>query len=127
MDDKPLFIINKTAAKACRAWPIVEAKLAEEKVAFDLHQTIRPGDATNATRAALRDGVTTIAVVGGDGTLSEAAEGFFEFNSQNESPPKAINSEASPVRHPLNWLIFSQRSVSDLACTDTFAADEPSA
>ena len=95
MDDKPLIIINKTAAKACRAWPIVEAKLTEQKVDFALHQTIRPGDATNATRAALRDGVTTIAVVGGDGTLSEAAEGFFEFNSQNESPPKAINSQAS--------------------------------
>jgi YegS/Rv2252/BmrU family lipid kinase len=69
--------------------------LTEGKVDFDLHETIRPGDATNATRAALHNGVTTIAVVGGDGTLSEAAEGFFEFNSQNGGPPSAINSEAS--------------------------------
>ena len=36
----------------------------------------------------------TIAVVGGDGTLSEAAQGFFEFNKRLEDIPSPINSEA---------------------------------
>jgi diacylglycerol kinase family enzyme len=63
-------------------------------VHFDFYETVRPGDATIRTREALRNGVNTLAVVGGDGTLSEAAEGFFEFNKRLEKVPSQINSEA---------------------------------
>jgi YegS/Rv2252/BmrU family lipid kinase len=61
---------------------------------FDFYETTRPGDATIRTRKALKDGVSTVAVVGGDGTLSEAAEGFFEFNELLQEVPTQINSEA---------------------------------
>jgi YegS/Rv2252/BmrU family lipid kinase len=89
-----LIIINNAAAKARRAWPIVREQLESAGVGFDFYETTQPGDATTRTREALRAGVNTIAVVGGDGTLSEAAQGFFEFSKHLEQVPSAINSEA---------------------------------
>jgi YegS/Rv2252/BmrU family lipid kinase len=91
---KPLIIINNAAAKARRAWPLVSKQLEARGVDFDFYQTTQPGDATLRTREALRSGVNTIAVVGGDGTLSEAAQGFFEFNKQVEETPAPINAAA---------------------------------
>ena len=91
---KALIIVNNTAAKARQAWPIVKKHLEVRGVAIDFYETTQPGDATIRTREALRSGVTTIAVVGGDGTLSEAAQGFFDFNKRLEDLPLPINSEA---------------------------------
>jgi YegS/Rv2252/BmrU family lipid kinase len=95
--DKPrtLIIINKAAAKARSSLPIVYKQLETSGVLFDSYETTQPGDATFRTRTALRDSITTIAVVGGDGTLSEAAEGFFEFGNQLEALPSPINPRAS--------------------------------
>lgn len=89
-----LIIVNNAAAKARRAWPVVSEQLKAGGVVFDFYQTTRAGDATTRTREALRSGVNTIAVVGGDGTLSEAAQGFFEFNKRVEETPAPINSAA---------------------------------
>jgi diacylglycerol kinase (ATP) len=93
-ETRPLIIINIAAAKARRAWPIVQQHLEAAGVSFDFYETTQPGDATIRTRRALRDGVNTVATIGGDGTLSEAAEGFFEFNERLEEVPTQINSEA---------------------------------
>ena len=73
-----LIIINRRAARAARAWPTVKELLTRKGIRFDAHETARAGDATTKTRAALRAGYRVIAVVGGDGTLSEAAAGFFD-------------------------------------------------
>jgi YegS/Rv2252/BmrU family lipid kinase len=91
---KPLIIVNHAAAKARHAWPSVRAQLEAAHIDFDVYQTTHAGDATTRTRAALQSGVTTIAVVGGDGTLSEAAEGFFEFSERIEELPAIVNSQA---------------------------------
>ncbi len=91
-----LIIINNVAAKARRAWPVVRAKLEKSGVPFDFYETTGAGDAIRRTRLGLEEGNRTIAVVGGDGTLSEAAEGFFEFSeAQSESLPVPINPEAA--------------------------------
>ena len=82
----PLIIINNAAAKARQAWPQVEAKLREHGISFDSHHTKCPGDATTRTREALKSGCSLVAVVGGDGTLSEVAEGFFEFSAGSYNP-----------------------------------------
>jgi diacylglycerol kinase (ATP) len=92
---RTLFIINPASARARRAWPKIKAALMENKVHFDAHETTHAGDATVRTRAALREGYRTIAVVGGDGTLSEAASGFFDF-AENEVD--AASHLPSPVR-----------------------------
>lgn len=92
--NKPLILINNLAAKARRVWPAVRKQLQADGLEFEAYETTKPGDATARTREALKSGVTTIAVVGGDGTLSEAAEGFFEFSESVEALPAPINSKA---------------------------------
>jgi diacylglycerol kinase family enzyme len=52
--------------------------LAERGVGFDACEPAAAGEMELSVRAALREGYGTIAVVGGDGTLGEAARGFFE-------------------------------------------------
>jgi YegS/Rv2252/BmrU family lipid kinase len=95
MEYKALIIVNNATAEAWRAWPIARKQIEAAGIDFEVHETTQPGDATLRTRAALRAGTTTIAVVGGDGTLSEAAEGFFEFSDTLEQLPFPINSAAS--------------------------------
>ncbi|MFN2510994.1 MAG: diacylglycerol kinase family protein [Pyrinomonadaceae bacterium] len=92
---RTLILVNNAAAKARRSWPIVRNQLAAAGIQFVFHETTVPGDAILQTRAALRASMTTVAVVGGDGTLSEAAEGFFEFGNQPELLPSPINAQAA--------------------------------
>lgn len=92
---RALIIINKIAAKTRRTWPLIQRELHAAGIPYESYQTSGPGDATARTRTALQAGTTTIAVVGGDGTLSETAEGFFEFNDSIEVLPKPINPGAA--------------------------------
>ncbi|PYS70472.1 MAG: hypothetical protein DMF69_13460 [Acidobacteria bacterium] len=89
-----LIIVNNVAAKARKAWPIIEKELKEANLDYQVYATNAKGDATQKTRTALREGVGTIAVVGGDGTLSETAEGFFELAENLNSTPRSINPNA---------------------------------
>jgi diacylglycerol kinase (ATP) len=91
---RPLIIINNTAAKTRRLWPIIRTNLEQSKLELDVYETKSPGDATNRTRAALEEGTDVIVVVGGDGTLSEAAAGFFKFGT-NDDQPSPINPQAA--------------------------------
>lgn len=93
--NKTLIIVNSAAAKAQRAWPLVKERLAASGIEFDFHETTHAGDATAKAQAALRSGITTIGVVGGDGTLSEAAQGFFQFADSLADAPSVITSAAS--------------------------------
>lgn len=98
VDYSKLFvIINNVAAKARAAWPIVCERLQAAGIDFEAAETTRAGDATLRTRDALHAGFDTIAVIGGDGTLSETAEGFFNLAHSNLSTslPAAINPAAS--------------------------------
>ena len=90
-----LIIFNNAAAKSRLAWPIIRDKLTSHSIEFDSYQTQRPGDAGIQARQALLRGVNTIAIVGGDGTLSEAAEGFFQFNKNIEELPTQTNEHAA--------------------------------
>src|ERR1044072_9748797 len=90
-----LIIINQAAAKARRAWPNIQKQLNTTNLKYQSYETKARGDATQTTGAALRAGVTTIAVGGGDGTLSEAAEGFFEFQENHDVLPVSINPAAT--------------------------------
>jgi diacylglycerol kinase family enzyme len=70
-------IVNHSAARARAAWADVRRALGASGVAFDAHEAREFGDARQSARAALNAGYRTIAVVGGDGTLSEVVNGFF--------------------------------------------------
>ena len=92
---RTLVIINQRAARARRTWPQIKSTLLKNGISFDTHETTHAGDATTRARAALRNGYKTIAVVGGDGTLSEAASGFFQFDER-------ANDDVSTLPTPVN-------------------------
>jgi len=76
-------------------WPTIKRQLDAARVEYQAYETKSPGDATLQTRAALRSGVESVVVVGGDGTLGETAEGFFEFNDDPDVHPTPINPDAT--------------------------------
>ena len=96
---RTLVIVNNRAARARRIWSQAESALARDSVLFETHMTAHAGDATTSVRAALRAGYQLIAVVGGDGTLSEAAQGFFEFGERSvdsaNNPVLPVNADAA--------------------------------
>jgi diacylglycerol kinase (ATP) len=90
-------IVNHTAARARAAWPRVREALTRAGVEFEAHESTRQGETEERTRDALGRGFGTVAAVGGDGTLSAAASGFFEpcAGLPEGSLPRAVNPEAS--------------------------------
>jgi YegS/Rv2252/BmrU family lipid kinase len=70
-----------------RAWALARRTLSRDT--FDEHVTTHPGEATDITRRALLDGAELIVAVGGDGTLSEVVNGYFDDRG------RAINGGAS--------------------------------
>lgn len=90
-----LIIVNNVAAKARQAWPKIKEQLDAASVNYKTHHTNHQGDATVQTSVALKSGTQLIVVVGGDGTLSEAAQGFFEFNDDIDVLPAPINPDAT--------------------------------
>src|SRR5690606_8839375 len=81
MDREPfLLVVNPRAGagEASRRLPALRRALEDAGARFDVATTQGPRDATRIVREALRGGAAGIAVVGGDGTLSEAVNGFFD-------------------------------------------------
>ncbi|MFL6212015.1 MAG: diacylglycerol/lipid kinase family protein [Pyrinomonadaceae bacterium] len=88
-------IVNYNAARTRGAWAQVRAALDAAKVRFDAHEAKQTGDAQARARAALGAGYRTVAVIGGDGTLSEVVAGFFTRQQELDRPPVAINPNAA--------------------------------
>ena len=76
-----LLIVNPSAGRglAGRRWPTFERELRAAGADFDVELTCRPGQATELAREAVLAGRRVVGAVGGDGTLSEVANGFFEL------------------------------------------------
>ena len=77
---KTAFVVNPHAGngETGREWPRIHARARDVLGVFDAHLTQGPGDATRITRERLREGVDRIVCVGGDGTLNEVINGFFD-------------------------------------------------
>jgi diacylglycerol kinase (ATP) len=75
-----LLIVNPAACRGVtgRRWPELERRLLAAGLGFDFELTSAPGEATELARKAVRAGRPIVGAVGGDGTLSEVANGFFE-------------------------------------------------
>lgn len=73
-------IVNPNSAngKTGRIWPALSQELRSAGLDFKVHITSRPLEATEVVQAALQHGYTTVIAVGGDGTLNEVLNGFFQ-------------------------------------------------
>ncbi len=78
--ESTVVILNPHAGggRADRLWPTLRRALDATVGSYSVHRTQQPHDATMLARAALRRGVGRIVAIGGDGTLNEAANGFFD-------------------------------------------------
>jgi diacylglycerol kinase (ATP) len=77
---KTVFVVNPHAGNGTtgREWPRI-SKMAQDVLGpFEANLTEGPGDATRLTRDNLLKGADRIICVGGDGTLNEVVNGFFD-------------------------------------------------
>ncbi|RMH44493.1 MAG: diacylglycerol kinase family lipid kinase [Deltaproteobacteria bacterium] len=61
-----------------RKWSHIAAQLRRELGAFEDALTRGPGDATRLAREAIDAGADVVVAIGGDGTINEVANGFFD-------------------------------------------------
>jgi YegS/Rv2252/BmrU family lipid kinase len=75
-----VLVVNPKSAggKTERRWPELRATIAEALGHFEERFTQQSGDATAMTRDALRAGATLVVAIGGDGTINEVVNGFFD-------------------------------------------------
>lgn len=85
-----VLIVNPQAQGGAlgRRWPELSRSIRRQLGSFEELRTEAAGDATRLTRNALRDGVERIVAIGGDGTINEVVNGFFEDG-------KPINADAA--------------------------------
>jgi len=77
---KVALIANPTAGSGAggRLGPEVVRALEARGTSATLHATRAPGDATRLAKACRDDGVDSIAVIGGDGTLNEVVQAYID-------------------------------------------------
>ena len=85
-------IVNPASAggRTARDWPRVQRCLVDAAVEFEPRMTSAAGDATRLAREALREGFARVVAVGGDGTLNEVLNGFFDSQTQEPINPQAV-------------------------------------
>jgi len=73
-------IVNPAAGRGRgkRLWPRFEPRLRAATTALSVQCTTGPGHATRLARTAIRNGYDRLVAVGGDGTLHEVVNGYFE-------------------------------------------------
>ncbi|MDB4967258.1 MAG: diacylglycerol kinase catalytic region [Myxococcales bacterium] len=75
-----VLVVNPHSAggKTERRWPELRATIQEAYGTFEERFTRSAGDATTITREALKAGADLVVAVGGDGTINEVVNGFFD-------------------------------------------------
>ncbi|RYZ03913.1 MAG: diacylglycerol kinase family lipid kinase [Myxococcales bacterium] len=83
-------ILNPTAGSggAARKRSAILAALTHQGVAPEVRETLGPGDAGRLIREARRDGVECAVLVGGDGTLNDAVQGYLEEDGSVAAGPE---------------------------------------
>lgn len=117
---KTMVIANPHAAagRVARRWVQINGQICAALGRTRVRFTSRPGEATELTRAAIRDGADRIVVVGGDGTTNEAVNGFMD-----EGGEKTINKDVTLVVFPYGTGGDFPRSIglSDIALEEAVA------
>ncbi len=82
------FIVNPSAGgkqgkKINKCLSLVETRLKERKVDYRIHHAEQLGQTTELTKRLISDGATDLVIMGGDGTLHAAINGFHSFDKVN--------------------------------------------
>jgi len=88
---KSMVIVNPVSAngRTGRNWPRIDKELRNAGLTFDAQLTSKSGEAVQLTRKAIQEGYPTVIAVGGDGTLNEVLNGFFESDDARPINPEA--------------------------------------
>lgn len=80
IDKRVLAVVNPKAGqgRAGSKWPKEKTNIMRADWQLDEAFTTGPGDATRITRDAIRAGYDVVLAVGGDGTINEVVNGFFD-------------------------------------------------
>lgn len=98
MNDKIFAVINPLSSngRTGKEWPEFEKTIKNSGIIFDWEYTKHPLHAMEITRNALKAGYNTIVSVGGDGTMNEVLNGFYENGNQiNENACLAVFSRGT--------------------------------
>ena len=89
--EKSMVIVNPVSAngRTGRNWPRIAEELKKAGLKFDFQITSKTKEATHIARDTLEKGCRTIIAVGGDGTLNEVLNGFFEPENGDPVNPEA--------------------------------------
>jgi YegS/Rv2252/BmrU family lipid kinase len=84
--DGVVFVVNPASANGStgRRWPEIAHRAAETGLVGDALTSRAPGDVATLTRQAAEGGARLIVVVGGDGTVNEAANGLMRATAAND-------------------------------------------
>lgn len=91
-----LLVVNPASCggRTGRDWPSIEPRLRRVGLQFDVTFTSRPAEATDLVRQEVKAGRPVLVAVGGDGTINEVANGFFE---RGEALPTASSLGVLPI------------------------------
>lgn len=87
-----LAVVNPASCggRTGRAWPVMRQALAQAGVDLEERLTRGPLEAVELTREALRSGCERVVAVGGDGTLNEVLNGFFDAGGEVIAPAAVL-------------------------------------
>ena len=98
MSEKILAIVNPVSSNGStgKQWPDFEKSIRESGISFDFVFTEYPMHAKEFTQNAIKSGYDVILSVGGDGTMNEVLNGFFEDGKLiNENAALAVFSRGT--------------------------------
>jgi len=124
-----LVVVNPASAGGTtgKRWPRVRSQLDRAKLEYHARFTTRPGEATEITRRGLVDGCSRVVCVGGDGTLNEVVNGFFDAEGHAVSETAALGiitaGTGGDFRKSLDQTADTEEAVGRLLSTATRQID----
>ncbi|MDP2269841.1 MAG: diacylglycerol kinase family lipid kinase [Archangium sp.] len=121
---KTFFVVNPKSANGAtgKRWAELAAGIARTLSDFGVEFTKQPLDAVHITRQALKSGYDCIVAVGGDGTINEVTNGFFE-DGKVLNPNAALGvlprGTGGDFRKTFDWDLDSDAAIRRLKTPDT--------
>jgi diacylglycerol kinase family enzyme len=115
-----LLLVNATASSVTARKRVMIRKLLSAEHDVELAETTRRGHATRLAHAAANDGFDVVAVLAGDGTLNEAADGLLHTaTALAPLPGGSTNVYARTLGYPNDSVAAAQLLLASLAADAT--------